>query len=70
MISTARSASTGRVLKRGGKVLILELTLPRSSAAHFFLKLYFKHMLPAVTGRSFALTLLDRHSQITRKRCY
>ncbi|HSH38919.1 MAG TPA: class I SAM-dependent methyltransferase [Chthoniobacterales bacterium] len=37
-----------RVLKRGGKVLILELTLPRSSAARFCLKLYFKHILPAV----------------------
>ena len=37
-----------RVLKPGGKVLILELTLPRSSAARFFLKLYFKHTLPAV----------------------
>lgn len=37
-----------RVLKPGGKVLILELTLPRSSAARFFLKLYFRYTLPAV----------------------
>ena len=37
-----------RVLKRGGKVLILELTLPRSRVARFFLKLYFKYTLPAV----------------------
>ena len=37
-----------RVLKPGGKVLILELTLPESRLARFFLKLYFKHILPAV----------------------
>jgi demethylmenaquinone methyltransferase/2-methoxy-6-polyprenyl-1,4-benzoquinol methylase len=37
-----------RVLKPGGKVLILELTLPTNRAARFFLKLYFKYTLPAV----------------------
>ncbi|MDQ3119706.1 MAG: class I SAM-dependent methyltransferase [Verrucomicrobiota bacterium] len=43
-----------RVLKPGGKALLLELTLPKSAAARFVLKLYFKHTLPfivrAVTG--------------------
>lgn len=37
-----------RVLKPGGKVVILELTLPENRAARFFLKLYFKYTLPAV----------------------
>lgn len=37
-----------RVLKPGGKALLLELTLPESRVAHFFLKLYFKHTLPLV----------------------
>lgn len=37
-----------RVLKPGGKALILELTLPRSAVARFFLKLYFKYTLPFV----------------------
>ncbi len=37
-----------RVLKPGGKVLVLELTLPRSKLARFFLRLYFKHALPFV----------------------
>ena len=37
-----------RVLKPGGKVLILELTLPESRVARFFLKLYFKYTLPSV----------------------
>jgi len=37
-----------RVLKPGGKVLILELTLPKSPIARFFLKLYFKFTLPVV----------------------
>ena len=37
-----------RVLKPGGKVLILELTLPASRLARFFLKLYFKHTLPLI----------------------
>ncbi len=37
-----------RVLRPGGKALILELTLPRNRVARFFLKLYFKYLLPAV----------------------
>jgi demethylmenaquinone methyltransferase/2-methoxy-6-polyprenyl-1,4-benzoquinol methylase len=37
-----------RVLKPGGKALILELTLPQSRVARFFLKLYFKYTLPLV----------------------
>lgn len=35
-----------RVLRPGGKLLILELTLPRSAAARFPLKLYFRYLLP------------------------
>ncbi len=37
-----------RVLKPGGKALLLELTLPESAIARFILKLYFKHTLPFV----------------------
>ena len=37
-----------RVLRPGGKALILELTLPRSRVARFFLKLYFKYTLPTI----------------------
>jgi demethylmenaquinone methyltransferase/2-methoxy-6-polyprenyl-1,4-benzoquinol methylase len=37
-----------RVLKPGGKALILELTLPESRVARFFLKLYFKYTLPLI----------------------
>ena len=37
-----------RVLKPGGKALILELTLPENTAARFMLKLYFKYTLPLV----------------------
>ena len=47
-----------RVLKPGGKVLVLELTLPESKAARFLLKLYFKCTLPFVvrlfTGKQVA----------------
>ena len=37
-----------RVLKPGGKALLLELTLPENRIARFFLRLYFKHLLPPV----------------------
>lgn len=37
-----------RVLRPGGKALILELTLPRSAAARWFLRAYFKYTLPFV----------------------
>lgn len=37
-----------RVLKPGGKVLLLELTLPERAIPRFFLKLYFKYFLPVV----------------------
>ena len=37
-----------RVLKPGGKALILELTLPESRVARSILKLYFKYTLPTV----------------------
>jgi demethylmenaquinone methyltransferase/2-methoxy-6-polyprenyl-1,4-benzoquinol methylase len=37
-----------RVLKPGGKALVLELTLPENRAARFLLELYFKHTLPFV----------------------
>ncbi|MBA3273304.1 MAG: class I SAM-dependent methyltransferase [Chthoniobacterales bacterium] len=37
-----------RVLKPGGKALLLELTLPKNGAARFFLRLYLKHTLPLV----------------------
>ena len=37
-----------RVLRPGGKVVILELTLPENRPARLLLKLYFKYTLPAV----------------------
>ena len=51
-----------RVLKPGGKALILELTLPENRVARFFLKLYFKYTLPLVvrvcTGSRQAATMM------------
>lgn len=43
-----------RVLKPGGKVLILELTKPRSAIGGFFFRLQFKHILPRL---SYLITL-------------
>ena len=44
----AAFAEYRRVLKPGGKALILELTLPESRVARSVLKLYFKYTLPIV----------------------
>ncbi len=38
-----------RVLKPGGKALILDETVPKRGLRRFFMKLYFKHVLPAFT---------------------
>lgn len=38
-----------RVLKDGGKALILDVTLPKGRIGYFFVKLYFKHLLPFFT---------------------
>lgn len=38
-----------RVLKQGGKALILDVTEPDSPVGRFFFRLYFKHLLPALT---------------------
>lgn len=38
-----------RVLKDGGKALIMDVTLPDSSVGKFFFRAYFKHILPAFT---------------------
>jgi demethylmenaquinone methyltransferase/2-methoxy-6-polyprenyl-1,4-benzoquinol methylase len=50
-----------RVLKPGGTVLILEMTPPTGAIAFALLKLYMKHMIPAMTwlttGRRTAHTL-------------
>ena len=53
-----------RVLKPGGKALILELTLPKSGLARFFLKLYFKYTLPWV------VRLLTRNKEAARMMWY
>jgi demethylmenaquinone methyltransferase / 2-methoxy-6-polyprenyl-1,4-benzoquinol methylase len=37
-----------RVLKPGGKLLILEITPPRSRLSHYFLKLYLGRIIPVV----------------------
>lgn len=44
-----------RVLKNGGKALILDVTMPDNAVGRFFFRAYFKHILPALTlvfGRS------------------
>jgi len=38
-----------RVLKPGGKVLIMDVTLPESALPRFLFKLYFKNILPFLT---------------------
>lgn len=38
-----------RTLKSGGKVLILDVTVPKNKVKYFFMKLYFKHILPFLT---------------------
>lgn len=38
-----------RVLKPGGKVLVLEISKPRSAIATFFLKMYMKGLVPLIT---------------------
>jgi demethylmenaquinone methyltransferase / 2-methoxy-6-polyprenyl-1,4-benzoquinol methylase len=41
-----------RVLKPGGRVLILEITLPRSSFGQRFFRIYFESVLPRITRLS------------------
>jgi demethylmenaquinone methyltransferase/2-methoxy-6-polyprenyl-1,4-benzoquinol methylase len=41
-----------RVLKPGGRVLILEITLPRSALGQRFFRCYFEGILPRVTRLS------------------
>lgn len=38
-----------RVLKPGGKILIMDVTQPEGMFGRFFFKLYFKHILPFLT---------------------
>jgi len=38
-----------RVLKDGGKALVLDITIPDGQLGRFFFKAYFKHILPALT---------------------
>ena len=40
-----------RVLKPGGKAVILELSVPANPVLRFFYKLYFLHILPAIGGK-------------------
>lgn len=40
----------GRVLKPGGKLVILELSVPGNPLLRFLYKLYFLHILPAIGG--------------------
>jgi demethylmenaquinone methyltransferase/2-methoxy-6-polyprenyl-1,4-benzoquinol methylase len=39
-----------RVLKKDGKLIILELSVPSNAVIRWFYKLYFLHILPAVGG--------------------
>ena len=39
-----------RVLKRGGKLVILELSVPSAAVARWFYKLYFLNILPVIGG--------------------
>lgn len=43
-------AEYARVLKPGGRLLLLEITRPRSKLAYYPLKLYLKHTIPTLTG--------------------
>ncbi len=45
----ATFAEFRRVLKDGGKALVLDVTIPDSAIGRFFFKAYFKHILPAFT---------------------
>jgi len=38
-----------RCLKPGGKMLIMDVTMPPNAMGRFFFKLYFKHILPTMT---------------------
>lgn len=38
-----------RVLKVGGKALVLDVTMPSGRVGRFFFRAYFKHILPALT---------------------
>jgi len=38
-----------RVLKDGGKALVMDVTVPDTAVGRFFFKLYFKHLLPGFT---------------------
>lgn len=40
-----------RVLRPGGKLVILELSVPANPVIRFFYKLYALHLLPAVGGK-------------------
>ena len=40
-----------RVLSPGGKLVILELSVPRNKVVRFFYDLYFSHILPWIGGR-------------------
>ncbi len=39
----------GRVLKPGGKLLIMDITKPRGRFGQFFMTLYFRHFMPTLT---------------------
>jgi len=41
-----------RVLKPGGRVLVLEITLPRSAFGQRFFRVYFESVLPRITRLS------------------
>ncbi|MDX1334960.1 MAG: class I SAM-dependent methyltransferase, partial [Gammaproteobacteria bacterium] len=49
-----------RVLKPGGKVLLLEIAPPKSRLGYFFTKMYMKHVIPFVTR----LGTRDKNAQL------
>lgn len=47
-----------RVLKDGGQVLIMDVTVPQQAIPKFFFRMYFKYLLPAASG----LFTMDKNS--------
>lgn len=55
-----------RVLKPGGKVVILELTLPSASVAYWAFKLWMKYLVPGLTR----VTTRSRDAQLLYSYCW
>jgi demethylmenaquinone methyltransferase/2-methoxy-6-polyprenyl-1,4-benzoquinol methylase len=58
-----------RVLKPGGRVVVLEISLPRSAILRAALRLHMQHVLPLVMGRDPSAALLTRYYWDTIAEC-